>query len=81
VPPFGPVPRALSDTYPLTAELPERVDRATCDAAADGVAAFVEAHPETALTVAHHDWPASALDRLPDAVTVEDLAAVEAGDR
>jgi 7-cyano-7-deazaguanine tRNA-ribosyltransferase len=81
VPPFGPVPSALSDTYPLTAELPERVDRATCEAAADGVAAFVESHPETALTVAHHDWPASALERLPDSVVVEDLATVEAGDR
>jgi 7-cyano-7-deazaguanine tRNA-ribosyltransferase len=81
VPPFGPVPSALSDTYPLTAELPERVDRASCEAAADGVAAFLDAHPETALTVAHHDWPESALDRLPGSVAVEDLATVEAGDR
>jgi 7-cyano-7-deazaguanine tRNA-ribosyltransferase len=81
VPPFGPVPSALSDTYPLTAELPERVDRATCEAGADGVAAFVESHPDVVLTVAHHDWPESALDRLPASVAVEDLADVESGDR
>jgi 7-cyano-7-deazaguanine tRNA-ribosyltransferase len=75
------VPSALSDTYPLTAELPERVDRATCEAAAEGVRAFVEGHPGTDLTVAHHDWPASALERLPESVGVEDLLDVEAGDR
>jgi 7-cyano-7-deazaguanine tRNA-ribosyltransferase len=75
VPPFGPVPRALSDTYPFTAELPDRVDAAACEAAARGVARLVEANPETAVTVAHDDWPAAALDRLPASVTVERLGA------
>jgi 7-cyano-7-deazaguanine tRNA-ribosyltransferase len=75
VPPFGPVPRALSDTYPFTAELPDRVDAAACEAAARGVARLLDAAPETNLTVAHDDWPASALASLPDSVTVEPLGA------
>ncbi|MFC6766159.1 tRNA guanosine(15) transglycosylase TgtA, partial [Natrinema soli] len=32
-PPFGPFPRALSRSYPLTAEVPERTDRAALEAA------------------------------------------------
>jgi 7-cyano-7-deazaguanine tRNA-ribosyltransferase len=75
LPPFGPVPRALSETYPFTAELPDRLDRAAYEAAARGVAALVDANPETAVTVAHDGWPDSALDSLPDSVTVEPLGA------
>jgi len=73
VPPFGPFPRALSETYPLTAEVPERRSRAACEAAADGVAALAGANPDAAFTVAHWEWPASALARLPDGVTVRAL--------
>ncbi|MFB6196075.1 MAG: tRNA-guanine transglycosylase, partial [Haloplanus sp.] len=75
LPPFGPVPRALSETYPFTAELPERPDAAACEAAARGVARLVAAHPETDVTVAHDDWPASALSLLPESVTVDRLGA------
>jgi 7-cyano-7-deazaguanine tRNA-ribosyltransferase len=75
LPPFGPVPRALSETYPFTAELPDRVDAAACEAAARGVAALVDANPATDVTVAHDDWPASALALLPESVTVERLGA------
>jgi 7-cyano-7-deazaguanine tRNA-ribosyltransferase len=71
--PFGPYPRHLSDSYPLTAELPERRSRAAYEAAADGVRALAEAHPEVTLTVAHWEWPASALARLPDGVVVRTL--------
>jgi 7-cyano-7-deazaguanine tRNA-ribosyltransferase len=80
VPPFGPVPDGLSETYPLTAETPERTDRAACEAAADGVAALVAANPDVAVTVAHEDWPATALDRLPSAVETESLSAVRRGE-
>jgi 7-cyano-7-deazaguanine tRNA-ribosyltransferase len=51
------------------------VDAAACEAAARGVARLVDANPETDVTVAHDDWPAAALDRLPASVTVERLGA------
>ncbi|WP_181692816.1 tRNA guanosine(15) transglycosylase TgtA [Natronomonas sp. LN261] len=66
--PFGPVPPALSESYPLTVERPERLGRAGYETAADGVARLVEANPDTAFAVAHWRWPESALDRLPDGV-------------
>jgi len=66
--PFGPVPPALSDTYPLTAERPERLGRAGYEAAAEGVARLAAANPDTEFAVAHWGWPDSALDRLPEAV-------------
>ncbi|AZH24376.1 tRNA guanosine(15) transglycosylase TgtA [Haloplanus aerogenes] len=75
LPPFGPVPRALSETYPFTAELPDRTDAAACEAAARGVAALVDANPDTDVTIAHDDWPDSALALVPDSVTVERLGA------
>ncbi|MDF9745524.1 tRNA guanosine(15) transglycosylase TgtA [Natrinema salsiterrestre] len=74
-PPFGPFPRALSKSYPLTAEVPERTDRGALEAAADGVARLAEANPETALTLAHRGWPADILECLPDDVALVDLAA------
>jgi len=73
LPPFGPYPREISGTYPLTAEVPERTDRAACEAAADGVARLVAANPETAFTLRHDDWPETALARVPESVTVRDL--------
>ena len=66
--PFGPVPPALSDTYPLTAERPERLGRAGYEAAAEGVARLAAANPDTEFAVAHWGWPDSALNRLPEAV-------------
>ena len=75
LPPFGPVPRALSETYPFTAELPDRTDRPAQEAAARGVAALVEANPDVDVTVAHDDWAATALAALPGGVTVEPLGA------
>jgi 7-cyano-7-deazaguanine tRNA-ribosyltransferase len=77
LPPFGPYPRELAETYPLTAEVPERTDRAAFEAAADGVARLVELHPETAFTLVHDDWPETALARVPDAVRLRDLHARE----
>jgi 7-cyano-7-deazaguanine tRNA-ribosyltransferase len=78
--PFGPFPRELADSYPLTATVPERPDRAGQCAAADGVRALVEANPETVFTLAVETWPPDALDRLPDRVTVESLADVRTRD-
>jgi len=75
LPPFGPVPRALSETYPFTAELPDRTDRPAQEAAAHGVARLVDANPDADVTVAHDDWAASALDRLPASVRAEPLGA------
>ncbi|WP_248897910.1 tRNA guanosine(15) transglycosylase TgtA [Haloplanus halobius] len=73
LPPFGPAPRALSETYPLTAELPDRLDDAAYEAAARGVARLVETHPETDVTLSHDDWPASALALVPPGVTLDAL--------
>ncbi|MFB6134929.1 MAG: tRNA guanosine(15) transglycosylase TgtA, partial [Halanaeroarchaeum sp.] len=73
IPPFGPVPSALSQTYPLTAETPERSDTAGYEAAAEGVSRLAEANPNTSFTVAHVSWPASALERLPSGVERIDL--------
>ncbi|PSP49170.1 tRNA-guanine(15) transglycosylase, partial [Halobacteriales archaeon QH_1_68_42] len=67
-PPFGPYPRALSDGYPLTAELPDRLDDAAYEAAAEGVARLAAANPDVAFTLNHEDWPASALAAVPEAV-------------
>ncbi|PSQ41990.1 tRNA guanosine(15) transglycosylase TgtA [Halobacteriales archaeon SW_7_68_16] len=75
VPPFGPVPPALSRTYPLTAETPSYGDDAARHAAAAGVVALAEAMPTVDLTVAHRGWPDAALDDLPAGVRTVDLAA------
>ncbi|MFC6824120.1 tRNA guanosine(15) transglycosylase TgtA [Halopelagius fulvigenes] len=80
VPPFGPFPRALSETYPLTAEVPERTDRAAYEMAAEGVARLVESHPETEFVLAHDGWPETALARVPDSVTAEPLGRVPSDD-
>jgi 7-cyano-7-deazaguanine tRNA-ribosyltransferase len=79
VPPFGPFPRALSETYPFTAEVPERRDRAAAEAAARGVARLAEANPDVRITVAHDGWPATALALLPDRVAVERVPGTEDG--
>ncbi|WP_440988900.1 tRNA guanosine(15) transglycosylase TgtA [Haloarchaeobius baliensis] len=73
VPPFGPFPKALRNTYPLTAEVPSRLDRDAYEAAARGVARLAEGNPDTAFTLAHEDWPESALGLVPESVTVENL--------
>jgi len=73
LPDFGPAPRALSDSYPLTAELPDRPGRRAHETAADGVRALVAAH-DVAVTVAHRGWPASALERLPEGVETVDIS-------
>jgi 7-cyano-7-deazaguanine tRNA-ribosyltransferase len=72
VPPFGPFPPALSETYPLTAEVPERdPDPAACEAAARAVAALAAENPGVGFTLAHDGWPASALALVPESVAVE----------
>jgi 7-cyano-7-deazaguanine tRNA-ribosyltransferase len=71
VPPFGPFPRALSGTYPLTAEVPDRTDEDARLAAAEAVAALAEANPDTEFTLAHRGWSTRALGRVPERVTVE----------
>jgi 7-cyano-7-deazaguanine tRNA-ribosyltransferase len=75
--PFGPFPTALRNTYPLTAELPERLDEDAYRAAADGVAALLDGHQEadaqTEYALAHRDWPDKALERVPDAVRVVNI--------
>jgi 7-cyano-7-deazaguanine tRNA-ribosyltransferase len=70
VAPFGPYPRALASTYPLTAATPDRPDRAACEAAARGVARLAAA-TGAELTLAHGGWPESALALVPDGVRTE----------
>jgi len=59
----------------LTAEVPNRTDRAACEAAADGVARLVSLHPDIDFTLVHDDWPQTALERVPDGVRLRDLHA------
>ena len=72
-PPFGPFPRALSETYPLTAEVPDRVDDAARLAAAEGVRRLADANPDAGITLGHDGWPERVLERLPDRVETENL--------
>ncbi|GAB7008941.1 tRNA guanosine(15) transglycosylase TgtA [Halorubrum trueperi] len=75
-PPFGPFPRALSETYPLTAEVPDRVDVAAQVAAADGVASLAAANPNASITLGHDDWGDAALERIPEGVETENLQSL-----
>jgi 7-cyano-7-deazaguanine tRNA-ribosyltransferase len=72
LPPFGPYPRALASTYPLTAEVPDRPDRAAREAAARGVARLAAA-TDADLTLAHDGWPETALAVVPDDVATTRL--------
>ncbi|TYT63276.1 tRNA guanosine(15) transglycosylase TgtA [Natrialba swarupiae] len=76
-PPFGPFPRALSKSYPLTAEVPDRTDRSALRAAADGIRRLVEANPETEFTLGHRGWPEDVLESVPERV---DRIDFDAGD-
>ncbi|SEH49658.1 archaeosine tRNA-ribosyltransferase [Halopenitus malekzadehii] len=75
-PPFGPIPPALSEIYPLTAETPSRPNAALRRAAVDGVARLATDHPDTAITFAHDGWEETVLDRLPESVALENLATI-----
>ncbi|MFC7072489.1 tRNA guanosine(15) transglycosylase TgtA [Halovenus rubra] len=80
VPPFGPVPRSLSDVYPLTATRPERLDNAAYEAAAEGVARLVESNPETTVTVVHDGWPDGVFTTISDTVEIHDYKLEEQTD-
>ncbi|MFB6359922.1 MAG: tRNA guanosine(15) transglycosylase TgtA [Halobacteriales archaeon] len=75
--PFGPVAPELAETYPVTAEVPDRVDPEGQVAAARAIARLVELNPDSEYTVAHHEWPQRAIDRLPGTV---DLVSVGRSD-
>ena len=75
-PPFGPFPRALAESYPLTATVPDRTDRAAECAAAEGVRTLVAANPETEFTLTVAAWHPDAEKRIPDRVSVESLSAI-----
>ena len=72
-PPFGPYPTALSESYPLTAEVPERLDRDAYEAAVEAVGRLVDANPDVEFTVAQFAWPEDVLESLPDDVDVLSL--------
>jgi 7-cyano-7-deazaguanine tRNA-ribosyltransferase len=73
VPPFGPVPRGLAESYPLGATLPDRLDREAYQAAAEGIRRVVEANPDSEFTVFHTGWPAGVVETFPEGVTAEIL--------
>ena len=77
VPPFGPFPRALSETYPLTAEVPDRTDDVAYEQAVAGITKLVEANPDVEFTLAHRDWPERALDGIPERVAVRPLESMD----
>lgn len=66
-PPFGPIPPALEQTYPLTAERPTTQDHAAIERAVDGIRHLVRAH-EVDLTLIHDGWAAQILEKLPSSV-------------
>jgi len=70
VPPFGPFPRALSESYPLTAEVPDRLDDRAYVRAAEGVVRLAAENPDTAFALVAGGWPETALAALPDRVRV-----------
>jgi 7-cyano-7-deazaguanine tRNA-ribosyltransferase len=67
-PAFGPVPPALEQSYPLSAEFPDRLDAAAYGAAIDGVARLAEAHPQVSIAVLPGSWPRDAFEELPNDV-------------
>ncbi|MFB6296030.1 MAG: tRNA guanosine(15) transglycosylase TgtA [Halobacteriales archaeon] len=71
-PAFGPVPPALEQSYPLTAEFPDRLDAQARETAIEGVARLAEAHPETAVSVLVGGWPREPFADLPEGVTLLD---------
>lgn len=73
-PPFGPHPRGLSRTYPLTAETPDRTDDTGYVMAARGVARLAEENPTATVTLCHGGWPETALAEVPSAVQTVDLS-------
>jgi 7-cyano-7-deazaguanine tRNA-ribosyltransferase len=72
-PAFGPVPPALAQSYPLSAEVPDRLDAAAYEAAVEGATRLAEVHPDVSIAVLTGDWPDEAFEALPD--TVERLDA------
>ncbi|MXR50571.1 tRNA guanosine(15) transglycosylase TgtA [Halovenus sp. WSH3] len=70
VAPFGPVPPALSDVYPLTAARPDSLERPAYAAAVRGVNRLAAANPDTAITVVHDGWPEDVLASLPGDVSI-----------
>lgn len=75
IPPFGPVPPGLADVYPLSAEIPDTLDPAAYEAAAEGIRRLVDANPETSVTLFHDNWPERALELVPQSVDTERLRA------
>jgi len=73
LPPFGPFPRELSEVYPLTAEVPDRLDDRAYRQAARGVCRVVEANPDASFTLCHEGWPEAALSLVPDRVEPVDI--------
>jgi len=71
-PAFGPVPPALAQSYPLTAEAPDRLDAPAREAAIEGVARLAEAHSGIEIAVLPGEWPAEAFEGLPDGATLLD---------
>lgn len=67
-PPFGPVPPELSETYPVNAEIPDRLDTEAYEAAARGVVRLAETDPDCKVVFANTGWPNSALAVLPERI-------------
>jgi len=73
-PAVRPVPPRAVDDLPLTAETPDRMDRAGFEAAAEGVRRLAEANPKASFTLGHRGWPDSALALVPERVELVDIS-------
>ncbi len=74
--PFGPVPPALSHTYPATAELPARLDAAAYTRGVEGINRLAEG-TSTSITFLHPGWPGDALDELAEGVVARTVGSNE----
>jgi len=75
-PPFGPYPPALTQTTPLTAEVPSTPDRQSIDEAIAGIRRLAEANPESAFGVYAPDWPFPELD-LPENLSIRSTESTD----
>ncbi|QZA87651.1 tRNA guanosine(15) transglycosylase TgtA [Salinarchaeum sp. IM2453] len=80
-PPFGPVPKTLAQMYPFTAEVPDQLDQQGYDQTAQAVRELAEQHSDVSFTVAHDNWPESALGILPDSIDTYNLTGSVGSDR
>lgn len=70
-PPFGPFPKELIETYPLNAEIPEKLDYESIGIALKGLLKLIDLNPETKIIFRHPGWEHSILEDIEKIERVE----------